>query len=218
MSRPTSPPAPLTGSILAVRIALVAGVCVAIGVLPYLFTGETTQIISYTAPKEPARNAPPEPLPMGKPGRLWGAIVPLKSDLWFFKITGPSADVARREADLRDFVQTVSFPNGEPKWTLPADWTERPGNEFRFVTIVLPAEKAPLELTVSRLGRGDNPLDEQLLANVNRWRGQVSLPPITLEELASSTERLEVAGVEATIVSLDGVLKPNSMGRGPFMQ
>ena len=40
------------------------------------------------------------------------------------------------------------------------------------------------------------------LMNVNRWRGQVGLPPIRQEELESSVSRLEANGLRFTLVEL----------------
>lgn len=204
--------------VLIARMALVVGACVGVGVLPYLFTGEETEIVSYTAPKEPVKKLAAEPPPVGKPGRLWGAIVPLKTELWFFKVTGPIEDVKQQDADLRKFLESVRFDKGEPSWTLPEKWKQEPGAGFIHAIIRIPTDTEPLEFSVSRLVRGESPLEEQLLANVNRWRGQISLPPVTPEELANTTEKLTVAGAESTLVTLDGIVKPKMPGRGPFMQ
>jgi len=210
-------PVALTSAVIGVRIALVLGTCVLIAVLPYVYTGADTKIVSYTAPKETPRQMPAPPSTEGKPGRLWGAIVPQKSELWFFKATGPIDVMTQYEPELRTFLESIQFDQGEPKWTLPAGWKQEPGFDFVFATIRIPAEKEPLELSVSRLVRRDSPpLDEQLLENINRWRGQATLPPITAAELATSTERLTVSEAEATLLSVAGILKPRSMGRGPF--
>lgn len=198
------------------QVLLVAGTCALIGVLPYLFTAEETEIVSYTAPKEaPRKLSAGSSTSPGEPGRLWGVIVPRESDVWYFKLTGPIEDVKQREPELRDFLQTVKFVDELPTWKLPPTWTERPGNDIRFATIMVPADKKPMELTVIKLPR-NGPLDKLLLDNVNRWRDQITLPALKSDELAAGTERATVAGVESTLVSLEGVLKPSSMARPPF--
>lgn len=206
----------MSGQILAARLALVAAACGLIGVLPYLFTGETTEIVTYTAPQEEVRKMPAaEPAAAGEPGRLWGVIVPLEADVWFFKLTGPIAEVAQRDPELRKFLQTVEFSDGRPQWKLPANWTQKPGSELRFATIVVPAEKKLMEMTVIKLVR-NGPWDKQLLDNVNRWREQITLPPVAADDLGTTTEKMTVAGVDSTLVNLEGVVKPSSMGRPPF--
>jgi hypothetical protein len=155
---------------------------------------------------------------LGKPGRLWGAILPLKSELWFFKVTGPIEEVSQRDSELRRFLESVEFKNGEPVWSLPEGWKQESGFDFIFAVIHIPTDADPLELSVSHLVRADGPLSDQILANVNRWRGQMSLPAVKPDELSSTTERLTVAGAETTLVSLDGLIKPKTPGRGPFMK
>ena len=42
------------------------------------------------------------------------------------------------------------------------------------------------------------------LANVNRWRGQLSLPAIAEDALAKATESLDVLGGKGTLVDFTG--------------
>lgn len=207
----------LSPAVLAVQLVLVVGVCGMLAWLPYLFTREETAITQYPAPKETFAKVPAKLPSVGEPARLWGAIVPLTSDVWFFKLTGPVEAVKALESDLSQFLQTVRFGKDEPTWTLPDGWQQKPGNEFRFATLIIPAGEKPLELAVSKLGRG-GPWDAQLLVNVNRWREQLTLPPLKPEELTEATETLDVDGVTATIVNAVGIKKPDTMGRGPFMK
>ena len=195
---------------------LLAAVCGGLLGLIYLKPPEETRITAYSAPKDPVRKPREQPSAQGEPARLWGAIIPHAADLWFFKLTGPIEDVGALESKLREFLTSVKFDGGQPTWTKPDDWLLKPGNEFRFATLVIPSGAKPLELTVSKLARGEGPLEDQLLANVNRWRGQVSLPPLEPEGLAKESERLSVAGEEAVIVNYTGVAQPNTMGRPPF--
>jgi hypothetical protein len=179
-------------------------VCGLLAWLPYLHTGDETEIISYSAPKESVRPSLSESASQAGPVRLWGAIIPLPDDVWFFKLTGPPDAVAAHESEIRRCLESVRFVDGEPTWTLPSEWTQKPGNEFRFATLVIPSTGKPLELTVSKLGRGGGSWDEQLLANINRWRGQVSLPPLSIGELPHNTERVEINGQIATVIDVIG--------------
>lgn len=203
-------------AVFATQVILVVGACGLLAWLPSILTRAETTITTYSAPKEIIVSRPDQQSSSGEPAHLWGAIVPLKADVWFFKLTGPVEEVKALDTSLRDFLRTINWESGEPDWTLPEGWQQKPGNEFRFATIVLPSEQQPLELAVSKLGRSDEDWNDQLLANLNRWLGQLSLPPINKDEIAASTESLEVSGVTATIVSVTGVKKPETMGRGPF--
>ena len=65
-------------------------------------------------------------------------------------------------------------------WTVPSGWTEKKGSGMRASTLLPPAAGGKAEMTVIALP-GDVGGE---LANVNRWRGQLALPPIAQSELA----------------------------------
>lgn len=88
---------------------------------------------------------------------------------------------------------------GASDWKLPAGWKELAPGTFqkaRFLAAESAAGKA--EATISILagtGGGD-------LANVNRWRGQVGLAPITEDELNRTAVAVEADGKPARLVDL----------------
>lgn len=65
------------------------------------------------------------------------------------------------------------------RWTAPAGWKEIPGSGMRVATFELPKADGKAEVTVVALA-GDVGGE---LANVNRWRGQLALPPIAEADL-----------------------------------
>jgi hypothetical protein len=70
---------------------------------------------------------------------------------------------------------------GALKWTTPKDWTEQQGSGMRYATLVPPGPgKAEMSVTVLPGAAGGE------LANVNRWRGQIGLPPIDEAALAAA--------------------------------
>jgi hypothetical protein len=92
------------------------------------------------------------------------------------------------------------LPSGVPGWTAPAGWKELPGDgQMRAATFVV-SENPKAELTVIPLG----PEAGDLLPNVNRWEGQLKLPPTAADKLASMTKEIDVNGLKATIVDLTG--------------
>ncbi|MDE3032153.1 MAG: hypothetical protein KGI56_00690 [Acidobacteriota bacterium] len=59
------------------------------------------------------------------------------------------------------------------KWTLPKGWSQEPGSGMRFATLKPPvAGKLDVSVIVLPGPAGGE------LANVNRWRGQMGLPPL----------------------------------------
>jgi len=182
-------------------------------------------IAHYKVAKAPANKAPHDAAsqstadqPAGEPkDRTLGAIVPFGEQGWFFKLVGPKDAVAAKNDEFMVFLKSIHFSSqGKPQWTLPEGWQEQPGSGIRFATLLIPAADKPLEVSVTALPR--TPGDEvgYLLSNVNRWRGQMKLPPIAGEQLAGESTQLELAGATATLVNLLGSAAPSTMGGGPF--
>lgn len=95
-----------------------------------------------------------------------------------------------------------------PAWDLPAGWQQIPGTGMRYATIVVePAggspERPQLEIRVTPLAMAAG----EILGNVNRWRGQVGLSPITEAEVGSVVRTFSVDGHPARLVNLTGVAK-----------
>lgn len=97
--------------------------------------------------------------------------------------------------------------NPTPKWSPPADWVADPPNPVRKGSWTIPpasnapAGAQPAEISVNvfqgQLGG--------LLANVNRWRGQVGLDPtLTDATLATCVASLTIGGLPAQLITLDG--------------
>ena len=82
-----------------------------------------------------------------------------------------------------------------PKWApLPAGWSVGPENSMRKATwIVLGpnGSKAEIAVTVFPGSVGG------LTANVNRWRGQIGLPPASPDEIAASAKTVKVSGLDS---------------------
>lgn len=71
------------------------------------------------------------------------------------------------------------------KWILPAGWRELPGSGMRVATLIPPGP-GKVEVTVTAFP-GDVGGE---LANVNRWRGQIALPPIEEAGLIKARQSL----------------------------
>jgi hypothetical protein len=78
-------------------------------------------------------------------------------------------------------------PGASLKWSLPKGWSESPGGgSMRFATFKAPYA-GRLEATVVVL---PGPAGGEL-ANVNRWRGQIGLPPLDEAALAKARTALK---------------------------
>ena len=47
-----------------------------------------------------------------------------------------------------------------------------------------------------------------LVANINRWRGQLGLGPMAPDEISSITSNLDINGAQATVVDFQGLASP----------
>jgi hypothetical protein len=146
--------------------------------------------------------------------RILGAIIHRGDALWFFKVQAESSAATRVLQPLIQLVKDLSFADDRPVWKLPEGWSEKPGNEFRYATLV---STEGTELSVSRLPFLSEPLEAQLLSNVNRWRGQLQLPPVDAEGLKAESVSFELGDekLPVTFVNLEGTSAGG--GRGGMM-
>ncbi len=118
--------------------------------------------------------------------RMAVAIFENPEATWFFKISGPADRVDKSESQWKKFFQSVSFTDNEPKWEAPDDWTTAGPKPMRHTTLIIDKTDPPLELAISSLGP-----NQDLLLNINRWRGQIGLKASTESELDQQIEKLE---------------------------
>jgi hypothetical protein len=137
---------------------------------------------------------------------MLAALVPVSEETWTFKVVGPGDRVAQVKDGVLTFLRTVEFKEGEARWVLPAGWTEEKASKDRRATLRLGDGQPRLELSIVRLPG----MAGGVLANVNRWRGQMGFPPLSDAEVAGETERLQIGGQKATFVDLEGTQRPSS--------
>ena len=87
-------------------------------------------------------------------------------------------------------------------WTAPAKWVAKPGSAMRKGSYTITSEgiagDADLSITAFPGDVGGD------LANLNRWRGQVELPPVAAGELESGAPRHEHNGLQMRVVDIVG--------------
>jgi hypothetical protein len=111
--------------------------------------------------------------------------------------------VPKEPASAQQPPEPSDAPAAPPlRWTLPDGWKEAPPSEFRVASFRARGKDAREDADVSIVplpgGAGGD------LANVNRWRGQVDLAPVTEKELAALAEKVEVGGQPAALYDLAG--------------
>lgn len=198
-----------TRSILG-RAVIFTGCILVVGCRP------DDQIDSYTVPVLHQPAASPTATETGEPtDRMLAAILPQGGQAWFFKVVGPIPAIDRQAQAIDDFFAGLRLADDQskPAWKLPDGWTEQDGTGMRAATISIPAGDQPLELTVVVLPWTGRPDD--VLSNVNRWRGQLQLPAIGAQGLAECTRELSTNGTTMTIVDLQGRMQETGMA-APF--
>ncbi|MDB5297091.1 MAG: hypothetical protein JWO31_3074, partial [Phycisphaerales bacterium] len=133
----------------------------------------------------PTASTPPNPAPA--PSSPGGAAAPAGTAA----PAGPMADAGGDRVVTADDV----------KFTAPADWKQDPKPRMmRLVTLLVAGDAGKsAEVIVTKL----NGPAGGMLENVNRWRGQVGLPPVaTFDEKA--VPKVKVGGTDAMLFDLAG--------------
>jgi hypothetical protein len=190
-------------------------VCLTVsGALCVLFgCADEDPITSYLASHSPSAHTASK----GKQALL-GAIVPYRGQGWFFKAVGPPDLVEPEHERFRQFVRSLRFADGDkeaaPTWTAPDGWTLLPGSGIRYATFTFGPADSPVELSVIGLPTPDVMDDAYILRNVNRWRHEVQLIPISTDQLALDAEIIPLNGTEATLVRMRGEGSGTTSGDG----
>ncbi len=96
-------------------------------------------------------------------------------------------------------VSGVASPGRVLSWEAPEGWRESAeARPMRVATFFAGDEASPLEVAVTAFP-GDV---GGVLANVNRWRGQLGLPAVQADELSGMLEPIEGDGVSGFVVQM----------------
>lgn len=88
-------------------------------------------------------------------------------------------------------------PQPSISWTTPKTWTQLPAQEMRFASFQVSPEHSDVVLTVIPLG------SSPVIANLNRWEGQLGLPPTPEAEMSKKISRVKTEdGSEASMIDL----------------
>lgn len=162
----------------------------------------------------------------GKKSRILGAILPLGDETWFFKLSGPDELVAARKDEFKKFLETIktevtpvlasSAENSgsntnaptppvlattaaQFEYKAPPGWIAQPLSPMRLasfkVTGTNGAEADVSVVSLSGMAGGD-------LANINRWREQLKLPPLSEDDIASISSHVNMNGHDFLVTDL----------------
>ncbi len=163
--------------------------------------------------------------------RILVAMVKRGGTTWFFKLTGDEALVREQKPAFLSFLKSVSFVPGaptavhppvaaggnagqtagspaanseesgsKPAWDVPAGWQEVPPSQMLLAKFLINGNDGKADVTVS-VFPGDV---GGVLANVNRWRGQIGLEPVDQSESDKLVSSLDVMGGKAMLVDMSG--------------
>ncbi len=153
----------------------------------------------------------------GKQTRIITAMVHEPGVSWFYKLSGDQAVVDAQTPVFFEFLKTVrpaaganaaaappaSGPVAEPtpefKWEIPSGWEQVAPGTMQVAKFKVPdvaAAKAELAVSVFPSDTGGT------LANVNRWRGQLGMPPTDDAGLAAVSTPLDPEIPNAVMIDL----------------
>ncbi len=140
-------------------------------------------------------------------------IVPLFALAFLVVLTGcrdpkvehyrvPKEKPAATASTPADAMASATVPTSSEAltWSAPTAWTAKPPSPMRKGSYAIsgPGGEADFSITAFPGDTGG------LLANLNRWRGQIALPPLAGGELESSLVHLDANGLHFDVVDFVG--------------
>ncbi len=161
--------------------------------------------------------------------RILGVIQHRAGTAWFYKMTGDADLVEQQKPAFIEFLKSLNFGaaaqapeempaghptvgnmgastvaagpishEGQPTWQVPAGWTEVPAGQLLVAKFTLTGDGgATAAVNVGTSAGG-------LVANVNRWRGQLGLAQLSEDDVNKSLIAIDVAGGKASLVDFSG--------------
>jgi hypothetical protein len=142
-------------------------------------------------PTKAAETAPPTSLPPGHP--------PLDSGKSALPAGHPPLDMSAQTLPAE-----AKAAVGTPQWVVPTNWTAGAASSMRVASFRVAGDgQQSAEIAVSAFP-GDV---GGMLANINRWRGQLGLQPIQPADVAGISTPIEAGDIKGTVVNLDAGAK-----------
>ncbi len=103
----------------------------------------------------------------------------------------------------KESLAMASKKDHDIRWKSPSNWEELPKSNFRIGNYKVSKGNRSAELSISPLPKGAGSLG----ANINRWRGQLQLPPQTQEELQKEIKTKQINNKVFTLVEITSQIK-----------
>jgi hypothetical protein len=154
-----------------------------------------------------------------KDGRIIAGMLTTGTATLFFKMRGNADLVEEQKADFIKWVAAVcdaqtesksqpmaAMPPGDTgpppiKWRTPENWTAVSPSSMRYASFSAPAENGEkIDISVVTFP-GDGGSDPD---NINRWRGQIGLPPIDKNAVSSQIAPLKTSDATFSTAEIVG--------------
>jgi hypothetical protein len=147
------------------------------------------------------------------------AMVHKADTSWFYKLAGDVDVVEAEKPAFVSFLKSIKFdeipateitatPNSKmeketraptSEWKIPADWKAVEPGSMQTAKFSVPSKgSANADVTISVFPNSTG----GTLGNVNRWRGQIGLPPVTEADLAKLVTKLDDKNPKAILVDM----------------
>ena len=128
----------------------------------------------------------------------------------------PTENLRNDQVELAKFLEpkvkpkkkTSSPPNvsSVSSGVVPEVWYEKPQTQMRLLSYGIKSQPKDIDISVVKLAGQVG----GILANVNRWRGQLNLSPISNNELVTMPITNEIANLPGQLVILEGKTTPTN--------
>jgi hypothetical protein len=124
------------------------------------------------------------------------------SSLFFVALLGCTQETIQTHIVEKTVIKTMETPQSRRQgisWSyVPSHWTLTTASGLRIASFMAKQHSHTTEITVISLPERS----QTLLANINRWRGQLSLPSVTAKDIGSMSQKLTLLGLDMTAVHL----------------
>lgn len=150
--------------------------------------------------------------PIGTPSqstRILAAILTDQNSSCFFKMMGETSLVSRQRNIFLQFLRSVRIVTPEsrkehvtsPSWKIPKNWEEQPTRAMRKASfLVRGPNHTQADISITSLSGSAG----GVLANVNRWRTQINLPPLTEKTLPNQIRHIPLREQQILWVNMLG--------------
>ncbi|MDB6122022.1 MAG: hypothetical protein JWQ71_1015 [Pedosphaera sp.] len=146
-----------------------------------------------------------------EPFQVIMAVVHHPEGSWFYRLSGNPTLVEIQRPAFLEFLKSIQIKEapqapveeshagaGKFNWTVPATWKTSTLGNMQIARFSMPEKDGKADVFVSVFDSETG----GTLANVNRWRGQIGLSPVTEADLASLVTSMDSTNPDAILVDM----------------